>query len=110
MIDKPVLVIPDTNRSDYLDGGKTYKLSVPLPVPAKLFWSVTVYDPEAPKDKAADGRWIQTIPDRGWFAYFRVYGPEKSAFDGNWKPADFEKSLRKTLRERPHIFASWLSL
>ena len=30
----------------YLDGGKTYKLSVPLPVPAGLFWSVTVYDPE----------------------------------------------------------------
>jgi len=29
----------------YLDGSKTYKLTVPLPVPAKLFWSVTVYDP-----------------------------------------------------------------
>jgi hypothetical protein len=28
----------------YLDGGKTYKLTVPLPVPRKLFWSVTVYD------------------------------------------------------------------
>ena len=28
----------------YLDGGKTYRLSVPQPVPQKLFWSVTVYD------------------------------------------------------------------
>ncbi len=28
----------------YLDGGKTYKLTVPGPVPAKLFWSNTVYD------------------------------------------------------------------
>ena len=28
----------------YLDGGKTYKLTVPGPVPAKLFWSMTVYD------------------------------------------------------------------
>ena len=27
-----------------LDGGKTYKLTVPQPVPDKLFWSVTVYD------------------------------------------------------------------
>jgi hypothetical protein len=114
------------NRSDYLDGGKSYKLSVPLPVPAKLFWSVTVYDaetrsqvqtkqnkaalrslfelkdltdgaaelyfgPDAPKDKAAEGRWIQTIPGKGWFSYFRVYGPEKATFDGNWKPGDFEK-------------------
>ena len=30
----------------YLDGGKTYKLTVPLPVPDRLFWSVTVYDAE----------------------------------------------------------------
>jgi hypothetical protein len=28
----------------YLDGGETYALTVPLPVPGKLFWSVTVYD------------------------------------------------------------------
>jgi hypothetical protein len=27
----------------YLDGGKNYKLTMPQPVPAKLFWSVTVY-------------------------------------------------------------------
>ena len=30
----------------YLDGAKNYKLNVPGPVPAKLFWSVTVYDSE----------------------------------------------------------------
>jgi len=28
----------------YLDGGRSYTLQVPQPVPAKLFWSVTVYD------------------------------------------------------------------
>jgi hypothetical protein len=26
----------------YLDGARTYKLSVPQPVPASLFWSITV--------------------------------------------------------------------
>lgn len=31
-------------NGEFLDGGKTYKLVVPLPVPAKLFWSVTLYD------------------------------------------------------------------
>jgi hypothetical protein len=107
----------------YLDGGRSYKLPVPLPVPGKLFWSVTVYDtetrsqiltdqrkaalrslfelkglsgasvdlyfgPNAPKGK--DGRWIKTIPEKGWFAYFRIYGPEQAAFDGAWKPGDFE--------------------
>ena len=30
----------------FLDGGKTYKLSIPQPVPGKLFWSVTAYDAE----------------------------------------------------------------
>jgi len=107
-----------------LDGAKTYKLAVPLPVPGKLFWSVTVYDldtrsqiqtkqkkaalrslfelkdlsgngadlyfgPMPPKGN--EGRWIETIPGKSWFAYFRIYGPEKPAFDGSWKPGDFEE-------------------
>jgi hypothetical protein len=110
----------------YLDGGKEYRLSIPLPVPGKLFWSVTVYDAEtrsqvqAEQGKAAlrslfelsdlpatgsaglrfgparptghDGCWIQTIPDRGWFVYIRIYGPEQPAFDGSWKPGDIERT------------------
>ncbi len=109
----------------YLDGGGTYKLTVPLPVPGKLFWSVTVYDtdsrsqiqtdqkkaalrslfelkdasrasvdlyfgPNAPKGQ--EKRWIKTTPGKGWFAYFRIYGPQTAAFDGSWKPGDFEKT------------------
>jgi hypothetical protein len=107
----------------YLDGGKSYKLTVPLPVPGKLFWSVTVYDAETRSQVAtdqgkaalrslfelkdlsgssvdlhfgpktpADGedRWIRTIPGKGWFVYFRIYGPQQPAFDGSWKPGDFE--------------------
>lgn len=108
----------------YLDGGKTYKLTVPLPVPAKLFWSITIYDnetrseiataqnkaalrsmfelknktgasvdlyfgPKAPAGK--EDAWIQTTPNKGWFTYFRIYGPETPAFDGTWKPGDFEE-------------------
>lgn len=108
----------------YLDGDKTYKLTVPLPVPARLFWSVTIYDPESrseiatTQNKAAlrslfelkektgssvdlyfgpkappgqEGAWIQTLPGKGWFTYFRIYGPDKAAFDGSWKPGDFEE-------------------
>jgi hypothetical protein len=37
----------------------------------------------------AERRWIKTIPGRGWFAYFRLYGPESPAFDQSWKPGDF---------------------
>ncbi len=113
------------NTGAYLDGSKTYKLTVPQPVPARLFWSVTIYDsqtrseiaaaqnkaalrsmfelkafsgqpfvelyfgPEAPAGK--ENAWIQTLPDKGWFSYFRIYGPEAPAFDGSWKPGDFEE-------------------
>ena len=54
----------------YLDGGQTYRLSVPQPVPAKLFWSVTAYDAhtrsqvQTPQNKAVLGSLQQTFePD-----------------------------------------------
>jgi hypothetical protein len=108
----------------YVDGGNTYRLRVPLPVPAKLFWSVTVYDAETRSQIQTDqakaalrslfelndatgdaaelyfgpeppagqqDRWIKTIPGKGWFVYFRIYGPEQPAFDGSWRPGDFER-------------------
>ena len=34
----------------------------------------------------------KTIPGQGWFAYLRIYGPTQPAFDGSWKPGDFEKT------------------
>lgn len=108
----------------YLDGGSAYTLTVPLPVPAQLFWSVTAYDartrsqisteqgnaalrsmfelddhldgddvtlhfgPTAPE--GVDRLWIRTVPGAGWFVYFRIYGPTEQAFDGSWRPGDFE--------------------
>ena len=41
--------------------------------------------------RSAEGRWIETIPGKGWFVYFRIYGPEGPAFDGSWKPGEFER-------------------
>lgn len=109
----------------YLDGGKNYKLNIPGPVPAKLFWSVTVYDsetrtiintdlgrgavrlmfekPEANADGSFDiyfgpdtpagkeNQWVKTIPEKGWFTYVRMYGPEARLFDGTYKLPDIEK-------------------
>ena len=31
-------------NGNYLDGGKTYKITLPGPIPAKEFWSFVVYD------------------------------------------------------------------
>jgi hypothetical protein len=51
--------------------------------------SVDLYfGPKAPEGK--EGQWIQTIPGKGWFVYFRIYGPEQPTFDGTWKPGDFD--------------------
>ncbi len=110
---------PDGN---WLDGGKNYSLHVPANVPAKLFWSATVYDAgtrclidneqgrgdrgsrdtdlEANLDGSVDlffgpteppnhgSNWIQTIPHRHWFSYFRFYGPLEPYFDRSWKLGD----------------------
>ena len=46
------------------------------------------FGPKPPPGNEA--RWIKTNRGRGWFAYFRLYGPEAAAFDGSWKPGDFE--------------------
>ncbi|WP_413582258.1 DUF1254 domain-containing protein [Bdellovibrio sp. HCB288] len=113
------------SKGAYLDGGKSYQLKVPYPVPAKLFWSVTAYDAQtrsqvqSPQNKAAlrslfelrdipegtkevtlyfgpkapagkENFWIQTVPGRGWFTYFRIYGPTEPTFNGSWRPGDFE--------------------
>ena len=31
-------------KGEYLDGGKTYKITLPSPIPVGQFWSLTVYD------------------------------------------------------------------
>jgi hypothetical protein len=40
--------------------------------------------------QGAEDRWVKTIPGRGWFVYFRIYGPEQPAFDGSWQLPDFQ--------------------
>jgi hypothetical protein len=58
--------------------------NVPTTEPTELY-----FGPNIPTGH--EGQWIKTAPGKGWFVYFRVYGPEQAAFDGSWKPADFEE-------------------
>ena len=52
--------------------------------------SVDVYfGPKSPAGKEAN--WVQTLPGKGWFAYFRFYGPTEPFFDKSWSLPDFEK-------------------
>jgi len=44
--------------------------------------------------KAAPGKeqnWIQTLPGKGWFAVFRLYGPLQPWLDKSWKLEDIER-------------------
>lgn len=51
--------------------------------------SVDIYvGPKAPA--GWENNWIETIPEKAWFAYFRFYGPEQAYFDRSWKLPDFE--------------------
>jgi len=52
--------------------------------------SVDVYfGPKAPAGKEAN--WVQTLAGKGWFTYFRFYGPTEPFFDKSWALPDFEK-------------------
>ena len=46
--------------------------------------SIDIYiGPKAPAGK--EDQWVKTIPGKGFFVYFRIYGPEAPALDGTWK-------------------------
>ncbi len=51
--------------------------------------SVDLYfGPKALEGKEAN--WVETVPEKGWFAILRLYGPMEPWFDKSWKPGDFE--------------------
>ena len=51
--------------------------------------SVDLYfGPQAPAGKEAN--WTATVPGKGWFAYFRWYGPTQAFFDKTWALSDIE--------------------
>jgi hypothetical protein len=51
--------------------------------------STTIYfGPQAPAGKEAN--WIATVPGKGWFGIFRLYGPLDPWFDRTWRLAEIE--------------------
>jgi hypothetical protein len=52
--------------------------------------SVDLYfGPTPPKGKP-EKNWIKTLPGKGWFTYFRLYGPTQAYFDKRWVLQDIE--------------------
>jgi hypothetical protein len=49
--------------------------------------SVTIwFGPKAPSGQQK--KWVQTVPDEGWFVILCLYGPLEPWFDKTWKPGD----------------------
>jgi hypothetical protein len=44
------------------------------------------FSPQAPPGK--EKNWVQTVPGKHWFAYFRCYGPTEKYFDKSWQLDD----------------------
>jgi len=47
------------------------------------------FGPNAPQGKEAN--WLATVPGKGYFVIFRLYGPTEAALDKSWKPGDIER-------------------
>jgi hypothetical protein len=43
------------------------------------------------KPKGANKNYIKTLPGKGWFPYFRFYGPTETYFDKTWQLEDIEE-------------------
>ena len=73
------------SSGSFLDGGKNYKLTMPGPVPGKLFWSVTVYDTatrsqvQTDQDKAALRSMFELKDVKGAAPAELYFGPEAPA-------------------------------
>jgi hypothetical protein len=47
------------------------------------------FGPKAPAGYEAN--WVQTVPGRAWFPYFRWYGPTQAYYDKSWALPDIER-------------------
>lgn len=107
----------DKNKS-ILDGSKTYRLSVPANVPAKQYWSVTLYNRETHtlirnvnrnSFSSLDPN-IKTNTDNTVDIYFGPKAPK--GMESNWVPTKagekFEVMLRFYGAEKPIFDKTWM--
>jgi len=89
------LTLNDNQTRSMLQTSQRYpkagSLNYPRPAAvADADGSTTIYmGPKLPAG-VKDGNWIQTDPNKGWFALLRLYSPLPSFFDKTWRPSEFE--------------------
>jgi len=85
------ITLYDAEHSSGLDNGQPFPSLGSRDKPAvNAKGSIDLYfGAKAPAGK--EKNWLATVPDRGFFAIIRLYSPTEGAFDGSWKPSDFEE-------------------
>jgi len=58
--------------------------------PANEDGSVDIYFSAKKPDGVAESNWIQTVAGKGFFPFYRFYGPLKAFNDQTWKPVEIE--------------------
>ncbi|QAY96410.1 hypothetical protein CWB41_12265 [Methylovirgula ligni] len=83
-----VLAYDNWTRSILANGQKVAgKNSYDTAIQTNADSSIDIYfGPNPPPGK--ESNWIRTIPGKGWFAMFRLYGPLQPWFDRTWTPDD----------------------
>lgn len=92
-------------KGEFLDGGKTYKITMPGPVPAKQFWSFTVYDAQTRSMLETDQKLAgidsneKNMKANADDSYTVWFGPKAPAGqEGNWVQTSAGKSWQVILR------------
>jgi hypothetical protein len=81
------VVVYDTLSRSQLQNGQPFPAVSSYTKPlVNADGSIDIYfGPQEPKEK---GNWIRTVPGKGWFPFFRLYGPTEPYFDQTWKLGD----------------------
>ena len=84
------VTVYDNETRCFVDSGVSPDRSSRDTIAANADGSVDLaFGPAAPAG-VPESNWIKTLPGKGWFSYFRLYGPTQPYFDRSWVLSDFE--------------------
>jgi hypothetical protein len=84
-----VIVYDEDTRQMHVNPPKKPDLSSRNDIVKNDDGSVDVFFGPTPPT-GSEKNWIQTVPGKGWFAYFRFYAPTEAFFDKTWVLPDIE--------------------
>ncbi|WP_292404545.1 DUF1254 domain-containing protein [Mesorhizobium sp.] len=84
------LTVYDNETRALIDTGSYPDRSSRNAITTNTDGSVDLYFGPQPPAGKPESNWIKTLPGKGWFTYFRFYGPTQAYFDKTWQIPDIE--------------------